>query len=68
MRMNGFLGCSPEYAFEAASFHPAQVLGIENEKGSLSYGADADFLMINDDYDVSSTWIDGECVYSTGEI
>ncbi|KAH1028105.1 hypothetical protein HUJ05_001502 [Dendroctonus ponderosae] len=59
-------GCSPEYAFEAASFHPALALGIEKNKGSLSYGADADFIMLTDDYDISSTWIDGECVYSEG--
>ncbi|ENN72966.1 hypothetical protein YQE_10409, partial [Dendroctonus ponderosae] len=59
-------GCSPEYAFEAASFHPALALGVGKNKGWLSYGADADFIMLTDDYDISSTWIDGECVYSEG--
>ncbi|XP_050299779.1 N-acetylglucosamine-6-phosphate deacetylase [Anthonomus grandis grandis] len=55
--------CSPEYALEAASYHPARVLGIEKQKGTLNYGADADFVMLNDDFSVSSTWINGECVY-----
>lgn len=57
------LDCGLEYALEAASLHPALVLGIENQKGSLNFGTDADFVMLNDDLDVLSTWIAGECVY-----
>ena len=30
-----------EEALEAASLHPAQLLGISQHKGTLSYGADA---------------------------
>lgn len=52
-----------EFALEAASLHPALVLGISHQKGSLSYGCDADFIMLNDDLDVLSTWIAGERVY-----
>ncbi|KAJ8975217.1 hypothetical protein NQ317_014520 [Molorchus minor] len=33
-------GCTPEYALEAASLHPAQALGIEKTKGTLNFGAD----------------------------
>lgn len=57
--------CSMEYALEAASLHPAQVLGISDTKGTLNFGADADFIMINDNLDVLSTWIAGECVYKS---
>uniref|UniRef100_F7CUP3 N-acetylglucosamine-6-phosphate deacetylase n=1 Tax=Mus musculus TaxID=10090 RepID=F7CUP3_MOUSE len=34
-------GCSVESALEAASLHPAQMLGLEKTKGSLDFGADA---------------------------
>uniref|UniRef100_A0A3Q2DYR4 N-acetylglucosamine-6-phosphate deacetylase n=1 Tax=Cyprinodon variegatus TaxID=28743 RepID=A0A3Q2DYR4_CYPVA len=34
-------GCSVEEALEAASLHPAQLLGISHRKGNLDYGADA---------------------------
>lgn len=34
-------GCRVEAALEAASLHPAQLLGLEKSKGSLDFGADA---------------------------
>lgn len=56
-------GCSVAYALEAASLHPARVLGIEHSKGTLNYGADADFILLDNDLQVVSTWIAGERVY-----
>lgn len=55
--------CSTVYAVEAASLHPARCLGIEKKKGTLDYGADADFVFLDDELRVKSTWIAGECVY-----
>ncbi|XP_058129812.1 N-acetylglucosamine-6-phosphate deacetylase isoform X1 [Anopheles ziemanni] len=55
--------CSIEYALEAASLHPALCVGIEKRKGTLEYGADADFVMLDDELIVKSTWIAGECVF-----
>lgn len=40
------------------------MLGIHNQKGTLNYGSDADFIMLTDQYEIASTWINGECVYS----
>ncbi|XP_017786168.1 PREDICTED: N-acetylglucosamine-6-phosphate deacetylase [Nicrophorus vespilloides] len=57
-------GCPKEFALEAASLHPASVLGITDKKGTLNFGADADFVFLNDDLDLISTWIAGKCVYS----
>nr|XP_035939096.1 N-acetylglucosamine-6-phosphate deacetylase isoform X2 [Halichoerus grypus] len=37
-------GCSVELALEAASLHPAQLLGLEKRKGTLDFGADAGLL------------------------
>lgn len=35
------VGCTVEAALEAASLHPAQLLGVSHKKGTLEYGADA---------------------------
>ena len=51
------------YALEAASLHPAQCLGIEQEKGTLNYGADADLVLLDSNFNVLSTWVDGKCSY-----
>lgn len=55
--------CSIEYALEAASLHPAKCIGIEKQKGTLEYGSDADFVVLDDSLNVLSTWIAGDCVY-----
>lgn len=34
-------GCSKEEALEAASLHPARLLGITHRKGTLDFGSDA---------------------------
>lgn len=57
-------GCSIVEALEAATLHPAKTLGIEKTKGTLNYGADADIVMLDNDLELLSTWISGECVYS----
>ncbi|KAK4887816.1 hypothetical protein RN001_004087 [Aquatica leii] len=58
-------GCSKEFALEAATLHPAAALGISAVKGTLNFGGDADFLFLDEDLNVLSTWIAGECVYTT---
>jgi len=56
--------CSVVEALEAASLHPAEALGIQHSKGTLNFGADADFVILEEDnLNVLSTWIDGQKVY-----
>ncbi|TMW53975.1 hypothetical protein DOY81_000907 [Sarcophaga bullata] len=57
-------GCSTVYAIEAATLHPAKCIKIENSKGTLDFGSDADFILLDDDLHVLSTWINGKCVFS----
>lgn len=57
--------CSLEFALEAASLHPAKCIGISNQKGTLDYGTDADFILLDDNLNVHSTWISGECVFES---
>lgn len=56
-------GCSVEEALEAASLHPAQLLGLSLRKGTLDYGCDADLVMLDDDLNVKATFISGQEVW-----
>jgi len=51
-------------AIEAASLHPAKLLGRDDRKGSLDFGKDADFIFLNDKLEVQATYIAGEKVWS----
>ncbi|RGB34861.1 Carbohydrate Esterase Family 9 protein [Rhizophagus diaphanus] len=55
-----FTGCSVIEAIEAATLHPAELLGIQNFKGTLNVGADADFVFLDDDLNVVKCFIAGE--------
>lgn len=55
--------CTSVEALEAATLHPAQLLGITDRKGTLNYGSDADFLFVDDELNVRRTYIAGELVW-----
>ncbi|XP_039270598.2 N-acetylglucosamine-6-phosphate deacetylase-like [Styela clava] len=57
-------GCSMEQAIEAATLHPAESLHIDDKKGTLEYSSDADFVMIDESFQILKTFIAGEMVYS----
>lgn len=57
-------GCSIEQAIRCASEHPAKMLGIFPRKGSLDFGADADFIIVDDQVNVHATFIDGDIFWS----
>ncbi|KAM9346276.1 N-acetylglucosamine-6-phosphate deacetylase [Symphorus nematophorus] len=59
-------GCSMEEALEAASLHPAQLLGISHKKGNLEYGSDADLVLLDDALNIKATFISGEEVWRKG--
>ncbi|KAM8724901.1 N-acetylglucosamine-6-phosphate deacetylase isoform 1-T3 [Acanthopagrus schlegelii] len=56
-------GCSVEEALEAASLHPAQLLGISSKKGNLDYGSDADLVLLDEALNIKATYISGEEVW-----
>lgn len=52
--------------FEAvalASYNPAKDIGLEQNKGSLEVGKDADIILFNEDFFVSHTIVEGKTVY-----
>lgn len=52
-----------EIVSQMASLNPAKKYGFSGTKGSLEKGKDADFIVMNDDYNVLNTYISGECVF-----
>ena len=55
--------CSTVEALQAATLHPAQLLGLKQRKGTLDVGADADLVVLDDDLNVRATFVRGGLVY-----
>jgi len=47
-------------AVKMVSTNPAKVLGLDNSKGKLEKGYDADFVILNRELQVTQTWIKGK--------
>ena len=50
-------------AVDYATINPAKTLGIDGETGSIKVGKKADFVVLNENYDVLMTVRDGEIIY-----
>ncbi len=48
------------YAINSCTLNPARCLGIDDRKGSISVGKDADLVVLNDDYSVLQTYCFGK--------
>lgn len=55
-----FTGSTQAQALLGATLHPARALGIEHERGSLTSGAVADLLFLDDDLHVKRVFIHGQ--------
>jgi N-acetylgalactosamine-6-phosphate deacetylase len=51
-------------AVHMASLAPARLIGLENELGSIAINKRACFTVIDDDFHVLATYIDGKLIYS----
>ncbi|XP_054156712.1 N-acetylglucosamine-6-phosphate deacetylase-like [Oppia nitens] len=60
-------GCSTVEAIECATLHAAQVMNMADRKGTLAFGADADFNILDDKLNVLATFISGQCVHKNDE-
>ena len=58
------LGVDEIEAIKMATYYPARFLGLENEIGQLKLNSKADFIIMNDDFDVAAAYIAGEKAYS----
>lgn len=50
-------------AVDAATYNPACNLGLDGELGSIALGKRADFTVVNSDFEVLATVVDGNVVY-----
>jgi N-acetylglucosamine-6-phosphate deacetylase len=57
-------GCSIAEAAKCASEHPAKLLGIFPNKGSLNYGADADLVILDENVNIKATFLNGDLAWS----
>ena len=62
------VGVSLMEAVQMATFNPAKCLGVEDRKGSLEPGKDADIVILNRKLEVELTMIAGEVVYKREQI
>ena len=62
--LKDLLGLSVEEAVDLASINPAKALKVDDKKGSIALGKDADFAVIDKDFNVYMTVVKGEVVYS----
>ena len=51
-------------AVRMASLTPARVIGVDDHKGSLAVGKDADIVVFEEDFTVWRTMIGGQWVYA----
>ena len=57
------IGFPMEDALIMASLNPARICGFEKQKGSIKVGKDADITVIDDDFNVKYTIVEGKLVY-----
>lgn len=61
--MRGACGISMHETVRMMTATPASILGIEDRKGSLVAGKDADIVIFDDDVDVKLTMVGGNIIY-----
>ena len=57
------LGVELPQAIRMVSANPAKVLGLDNRKGKIAEGFDADLVLLDQELQVMQTLIAGECVW-----
>jgi len=63
LRLKGFTDTSLDVAIKTVTENPAKLLGIENRKGSIAVGKDADLVILDHDYSVWATVARGKIVF-----
>lgn len=54
-------------AVRMASYTPARILGIQDRKGSLIPGKDADIIIFNEDIQIQTTIVNGSVIYQKAD-
>jgi len=62
-RFISFTDCPLDTAIRMVSQNPAGLLGLENKKGSIAVGKDADLILLDDNLSVHTTIVAGKIVF-----
>ncbi len=62
-RLTSFTGCPFETAIKTITQKTAELLGIEDRKGSIANGKDADLVLLDRNYSVHTTIVAGKVVF-----
>ena len=57
-----------EEVIEMVTLNPARILGLENRKGSIEVGKDADLILFDEDLNIKRTFAKGREVYNAENI
>jgi N-acetylglucosamine-6-phosphate deacetylase len=49
--------------FQMASFNPARAIGIDERKGQIVVGKDADIILMDEHFEVALTMVEGKVIY-----
>ncbi|MGD2095753.1 MAG: N-acetylglucosamine-6-phosphate deacetylase [Phycisphaerales bacterium] len=58
-----FTGCPFDIAIKTVTQNPAKLLGLEDKKGSIAPGKDADLVLLDNDHSVHTTIVAGKIVF-----
>ena len=61
--LNQKLNIPLETIIKMAALNPSKVYGVADRKGSIKENKDADFIVVNDDFDVLATYVEGKKVF-----
>ena len=59
-----FTGESVEKVLPLLTANPARLIGMDHRKGSIAPGKDADLVVLDQDLNVTATYVAGECVFA----
>ncbi len=62
-RLTSFTGCPFETAIKTVTQKTAELLGIEDRKGSIAQGKDADLVLLDRNYSIHTTIVAGKVVF-----
>ena len=62
-RLISFTDCGLDVAVRMVTQNPAKVLGLEERKGSIAVGKDADLVLLDGDLSVQTTIVGGKIVF-----
>ena len=58
-----YFDCSLQEIVRMASYNPAKILNLDRSKGSISAGKDADIIIMNKQFNIMLTMVQGQILY-----